>query len=179
MIKIIDDIINKREQEYIKDTLLSRTFPWYYINDISILNNTEERKPGLSHYFVFDSQYSSDYNDIINNMVVLSLKHINKTEAQVFKSRAFLQFPLSNNLIKGKYIDSPHRDMKEKHLALLYYVNDSDGDTIIYENKKTLKIKKTIKPKQGRIVIFDGSYWHSGSQPKKNIRCIINTDIKK
>ena len=42
-----------------------------------------------------------------------------------------------------------------------------------------LKIKKTIKPKQGRIVIFDGSYWHSGSQPKKNIRCIINTDIKK
>ena len=82
-------------------------------------------------------------------------------------------------MIKGNYIDTPHLDLKEKHSALLYYVNDSDGDTIIYEDVKKNKIKKTVKPKQGRMVIFDGSYWHTGSQPRNNIRCIINTDITK
>ena len=39
------------------------------------------------------------------------------------------------------------------------------------------KIKKAIKPKQGRVVVFNGKYWHTAEQPKKNKRCIINYDI--
>jgi hypothetical protein len=178
MIKIIDNIINKKEQEFIKNILLGREFPWFYINDVSYLDNPDERKPGLSHYFIRDGNVTSDFFKNISNIIINCGKKLKKEKLEIIKSRAFLQFPLSENIIKGKYIDSPHLDLKEKHLAFLYYVNDSDGDTVIYEDVKKNKIKKSIKPKQGRVVIFNGSYWHSGSQPKYNTRCIINTDIK-
>ena len=64
---------------------------------------------------------------------------------------------------------------------------DSDGDTIIYNYKtkkegdvpffEDVKEKKRITPKQGRVVIFDGMYWHTAEQPTKDIRCIINFNI--
>ena len=177
MIKIIDNIVSKKQQNIIKKYVFSNYFPWYYINDVSILDNPDERKPGLSHYFVLNNKVSSDGFKTIECLISATLNKLKIKKTAVIQSRAFLQFPLSENIIKGRYVDSPHIDLKEKHTAFLYYVNDSDGDTIIFEDVKKNKIKKKIKPKQGRMVVFDGSYWHSGSQPRHNNRCIINTDV--
>ena len=43
-----------------------------------------------------------------------------------------------------------------------------------FEDVKELK---RITPKQGRVVIFDGMYWHTAEQPKKDVRCILNFNI--
>jgi hypothetical protein len=66
-------------------------------------------------------------------------------------------------------------------------VTDSDGETVIYNYKskdkndipffEDIKELKRIKPKQGRVVVFDGLYWHTAEQPTKDIRCIINFNI--
>ena len=66
--------------------------------------------------------------------------------------------------------------MHEPHIVCLYYVINSDGETILFKNKK---IHKKIKPKQGRLLIFDGNMVHTAYQPKKNIRCIINFNVEK
>jgi hypothetical protein len=90
--------------------------------------------------------------------------------------------------LKDKTIDTPHIDVSEfKHLVILYYVVDSDGETVIYENQYdtkgdiprfgTLKEKQRVMPKQGRVVLFDGYYWHTSCQPENNVRCIINYNI--
>ena len=92
--------------------------------------------------------------------------------------------------LKNDTVDNAHVDLSSPHLVVLYYVMDSDGDTIIYDKKwekgkehlnseKTAKllIKKRVTPKQGRLVVFDGRYWHTAEQPKYNKRCVINTDI--
>jgi hypothetical protein len=74
---------------------------------------------------------------------------------------------------------------------MLYYVNDSDGDTVLYDksfedlkivdeyvdNKNELNIVHRITPKRGRVVFFDGTVYHAPSTPTKNIRCIITLDI--
>ena len=60
-------------------------------------------------------------------------------------------------------------------------VCDSDGDTIIYNEKviseKGLTVQKKVTPKQGRVVLFDGAYYHTAQQPNNNIRCIVNYDL--
>ena len=65
---------------------------------------------------------------------------------------------------------------------------DADGDTIIYENMYSpdnpdvpqpdeLRIQESVTPKQGRVVIFDGYHWHTGTQPEKGMRCVINSNV--
>lgn len=69
---------------------------------------------------------------------------------------------------------APHTDRPEKHLGLIYYVNDSDGDTVFFEKEKIIE---KVTPKKGRIVLFDGETLHSGGFPTNNPRCIVNFNI--
>ena len=55
---------------------------------------------------------------------------------------------------------------------MLYYVNDTDGDTIFYNDNEE-EIKR-VSPKKGRVVFFDGSIMHSASTPTQTHRAIIN-----
>ena len=59
-------------------------------------------------------------------------------------------------------------------VSLIYYVKDSDGDTVLYkDDKKTEQMR--IQPKANRAVIFDSRIWHTGELPVKNqTRIVIN-----
>jgi hypothetical protein len=90
-----------------------------------------------------------------------------------------------------------HIDKAEPHVTIIYYINDSDGDTLIFndENNKHLKnikqfmnndnfldfknfeLNKCISPKKGRVVVFDGNLWHYGKYPTKGERNIININL--
>ena len=72
----------------------------------------------------------------------------------------------------------------------MYYVCDSDGDTIIVNKKydgltnEKLLLEKDfeklakVTPKKGRAIIFDGAYYHTAEQPTKSKRrCVINIDM--
>ena len=67
---------------------------------------------------------------------------------------------------------------------------DSDGDTIIYDEKwdghnrhidneiaKQWTIVEKVTPKQGRVVVFNGYHYHTAEQPRHNNRCIINFNV--
>ena len=96
----------------------------------------------------------------------------------IIKGRSFLQLPIN---FKGEREDTPHVDIVDDHFVILYYVCDSDGDTIIYNEQvksDRYTVQKRITPKQGRVVLFDGSYYHTAEQPLNNIRCVVNYDLK-
>lgn len=81
----------------------------------------------------------------------------------------------------------PHVDLKQPHKVLLYYVNDSDGDTFIFNEKYSpededsvtnLTLKERVQPKRNRAILFDGLTYHNSSKPVKNTaRYIINIDF--
>ena len=187
-IQVIDNIISKKEQENLKNIFYSNQFPWFYTADVtsSILNKKQSR-PAFSHIFMKDGNINSDYYNIVKKISDNVNKKIKK-KLIPYQVRSFLQLSLDKNLI-GNSIDTPHIDMKEPHLVYLYYVNDCDGDTVIYDyiSKGThildipfyedIKIKKKITPKQGMVVIFDGMTWHTSTQPTRGTRCIINFDM--
>ena len=101
------------------------------------------------------------------------------SDIKVLQGRSFLQFPLNTD----GTIDSAHIDIycNFDFIVALYYVCDSDGDTVIYnetEQSETYTIKSSITPKQGRMVIFDGSLYHAAEQPiNSNTRCVVNYNL--
>ena len=78
----------------------------------------------------------------------------------------------------------PHVDfteIKEPLLSAIYYVNDSTGDTLIFDQrfgqKGPLTVKARVTPRRGRLVVFDGSLLHAGNTPRTNApRININFD---
>jgi hypothetical protein len=76
---------------------------------------------------------------------------------------------------KEDLMDAPHIDYQFPHLVLLYYVNNTDGDTIFLKDNQ---IVEKIAPKRGRCVLFDGSIVHASTTPTLSPRVIINTNIK-
>ena len=190
MIKVIDNIINVQEQENIKNKFLGDdNMNWFFQNDVSLKNNLRQQRPGFCHHFYRNNKINSDVYFLIEQIVtntVKKLKWKNYTIDNLIEARSFLQLPLNKDFI-GTGVDTPHLDRTTPHTVFLYYVNNSDGHTIIYNYKsknkddipyaEDVKILKKVKPKQGRVVVFDGLYWHTAEQPKNDIRCIININL--
>ena len=69
----------------------------------------------------------------------------------------------------------PHVDfteIKEPIISAIYFVNDSTGDTVIFDQRfgqsAPLTVKTRVTPKKGRLVVFDGGLLHAGNTPKTN-----------
>lgn len=97
---------------------------------------------------------------------------------------------LKTNNIKdsdGTNFAAPHVDYEDFNptlWTLLYYINDSDGDTIIFNEKyngsplKTFTVNKSISPQKGKCVMFRTNTFHSAGFPLENLgRMVINFNI--
>lgn len=69
----------------------------------------------------------------------------------------------------------PHVDfteIKEPLISAVYCVNDSTGDTLIFDQrlgqKAPLTVKVRVPPRKGRMVVFDGALLHAGNTPRTN-----------
>ena len=81
----------------------------------------------------------------------------------------------------------PHVDVDKEHYVFLYYVNDSDGDTILYDQisdrvtsytQEDLTEFKRVSPKAGRALLFSGNRFHAWYGPQDSYaRCVINMNL--
>ena len=173
MIEVYDNILSQEHEDYFFKTILESQFPWVFTRDVTNRKTKENPRPAFSHVYYRPTGFStSSYSFLVDKIVEEGLKIIGK-KGDIIQARSFLQLPLKGNF--DSY-DSPHIDLKYDHLVFLYYVTDSEASTIIYLDKSFKKYKK-IKAKQGRLVVFPGSLWHTAEQPSKKIRCIINCNI--
>lgn len=180
---VIDDIIDQHMQKAFHLDMMGAD--WKFLNDVSGVNS-QYPSHGFSHVFTHPEKdkKSPVYSiiKILHERTALLIPN-----SKVYYARSFLQLPLAKQYTKehnGIHVDLP-ADIP--HVACVYYVNGSDGDTIIYDqtintvpgDSKNVKLveHQRVTPKRGRIVLFDGSRYHCSSQPTINYRCIINMDL--
>ena len=208
-IYVIDDFIDAEYQKDIRNVLMGEyqykkeDFPWFYIEDVTASGDIDsQHRRALAHEYVdyVEGKKVGKKLSIFHHLFLPMLKKVCRTmdikNINVLQGRSFLQFPLN---LKDRSVDTPHVDLfHREHLVVLYYVCDSEGDTIIYnerygggsyetdgnkitynakEKLEAYTIKQRVTPKQGRIVLFDGSLYHTAEQPLNNIRCIVNYNL--
>ena len=77
----------------------------------------------------------------------------------------------------------PHVELDEPHLVGIYFVNDSDGDMVVFQETSAdvsisaaadptgvgrLHEAARISPRQGRMVFFDGRRYHATMHPRRH-----------
>ena len=190
-ILVLDDVYTEQETSFVEDLLFSQKLSWVYFKTVSRGNDhpgalAEKPTPGFGCYIKQERPWFVN-QDLFNDtrfIIDKACERINKKWRYLINARAFMLFPLSEKFnVKHQSI---HVDLKMPHLVCIYYVNDADGDTIIFDRKydgteqtydSDWKELKRITPKKGRILLFNGLMYHSSSSPKDNVRCIINFDL--
>lgn len=175
---IIEDFIPRFYQQSILDSLTKTEISWTYVDNISGVKNKLsvpyplnvcEEQNGFAHTFLGPSGVSDDSMLSLFHPMKYAIEEKIKKNIVVTRVRAGMFF---SNGYSG--IHFPHVDYYSPHKTMLYYVNDSDGDTILFnekfdENNKnpSLSIMQSVSPKMGRAIIFDGLRYHSSSVPEK------------
>jgi len=116
----------------------------------------------------------SDQGKVIVDHIFKNIKNRFNKKLSIIRSKANLQTQFTDN--NNSYHNTPHKDFDLEHTVALYYVNDSDGDTILFN--KDMTIKEKVSPKAGRLLFFDGSILHTGSHPVlSKYRMCVNIDL--
>lgn len=200
----IDNFISPRYAEHLKQTVMDAKFPWYFNRDItsplwfwqqnhlndSTLEVEESSFTGFMHILWGREGKESNFYDIFVPLLYSMEEKINMTIAELVQLRLGL-FTLNKN--RQPY-HVPHVDYQDDGLkyTAIYYLNDSDGDTYFFNEFLDPNIKrfingydpslftvaKSVKPKQGKLVLFDGRRYHASSYPESTPeRMVLNINF--
>ena len=185
--KIIDNFLTNKYHEEILELLSGSQFEWYYEYNISGYKrsplDTHLNEYGFSHIF-WNGQFgenNSQYSLFIKPMLYQIMDAANCD--YILRARADMVTWTG----KEDFIHHAHSDYDVPNIASVFYVNETDGDTIFYNVKpgdvpkdKELKEYDRVSPKPNRLVIFDGELLHTGSSPTKHKnRILINSNYGK
>ena len=198
-ILILDDVLTISEILTIQNAFLNINFPWFFPdtgrfnkekNNFDFYTSKPEYIDSDSNENTFEALqlchvHILNQNTAINNISsqpiqFLANKICKKLNVQMefFRVKSNCQFKQTykHNAHNYSHIDNTYRD----HLVMIYYVNDSDGNTKIFKENTKYDILSEIEPKAGRFIIFNGNHYHAGIHPKLNdYRIVVNFNIGK
>lgn len=190
--QIIDDILTSEEADHIERAIINDRFPWFlqagdstvtpdiaelYKNDKNVKDHFQFVHDAIVWNNTLQSFYKSKYSKLCQKTLDRFMQrtgYANWESYDILRSKINLT-PQYKNAKYGYGV--PHTDDKEPHVVILYYVNDSDGDTFLFDNDN--KVQHRVAPKKGRFLVFDGNRKHAGSHPYySNYRAVINSNIR-
>ena len=193
---IIDEFLPKVKFNNLANFVMSNKFPWFYADQVSL--PPEEHNINDPYALETDGWYHMLYSDdedyknggmffdaFLDFFEELS-QTFGYTQDDLLRARLGLKVPkLGYN--KENY-NLPHIDVRSSHDTIIYYLNDSDGDTRIFEenyrdynDKEPTKftVKDTVQPKANRLLLIDGFQYHTASNPiHVNRRIVLNVNLK-
>lgn len=177
-------------------------FPWYLIDRIGhkdYFHDTESKiyldknisdYGGLYHMLYDEGISRSQDCDFFMQILNYYCEAMNKSISTIHRVRLRYTHPVpQHNFVKYA---APHIDFNSEvdFTTLIYYVDDSDGDTILFDKKHSpgQQYNPVVQeplteiyrhtPKKGEALAFSGHRYHSGNYPiKYGKRIVINFDF--
>lgn len=173
--------IPKSLQDYLW-YLVCDELPWNSINDVTFANKPAEYTQRGYHYTPLKRGIPTDgyrqFGFLFPLVNELYKKEINDRDLALWR------FRIGMNIPGESLYNNPHVDGKfplKKNIVALYYVNDDDGDTFIFnetEESTSYTIKARVKPEKGKLLFFDGDHYHASSPAKSaKHRVVISLNL--
>jgi hypothetical protein len=177
---IIEKLLSPEIEDELYNVMTDIYFPWYW-NKPNVINKNAPEGQLFQFFYPFidkrNGYKKSEHFNLIEKIVeaietktTIKVKNIKRVNGHLIPRIVHCQEWLDNIV---------HRDIEtddKKSISVVYYVDDSDGDTLIFDTDKKTVIERS-SPIKGNCIIFNSKSWHRASIPIKNKRRIIITFI--
>ncbi len=189
-IVVIDDFVAPAYQDELERVITSNEFPMYMNMQTCLYNESvpayqqmvdrhTRESPHLVHVLVREGEVSSDFWPLVAPFLYHAMNTFDK---KLTLERIKVNLGLGNLGFLDTEYHPPHKDTDiEGAYVGVYYVNDSDGDTVFFEEPDKnittgeFKVIKRATPKKGRFVLFPATLLHAGRPPIRfTTRYLIN-----
>lgn len=182
-IHIFNDIISKENQDILERYFTKNDLKWKEENNTNYL-----KLPFPQRVIHSQDRLPENIREIILEIESNVVKNLDTSILQNYRYK--INFLSSEDYSESRNeMDGIHIDTIRPHVSLVYYVNDSEGDTVFYnlegnnediieylskkEYNRFTKLQ-SVSPKKGKVVVFDGLTPHHSTYPKNGNRFVIN-----
>lgn len=181
---VFEQFVPRQYMHELRDVMCSNQFDWYYqentvLDNQSSTNISFKETPYFQHILYKGDHISSRF-ELIKPMLYFFEHRTGYRIRNIIRCVANNMTPANANDMGIPHVDT-YTTMGDnsKLKTLLYYVNDSDGDTVLFnerwQNKQPLlTIDQRSVPKMGKAIIFDSNIYHCASSPTKDRRVVVN-----
>ena len=179
-----ENVLSPQVFSYLRYAVEDFSFPWYYT---STAYEHAYFKDGYSlvHTVYENNQKISPYADILEFAVLSALDSTDQKIDKLLRIRIGC-IPFSEKRV----VHYPHTDYSFDHMTGIIYLNDTDGETIFYQErfdpsvcesskdyffehlKGVVNIEQTSHCTENKMVWFNGNQYHSSSTPSNTFRRI-------
>ena len=190
MIEVFDNFLPKRLFTDLQEYYLGPYCEWNYQDNITLNYNMRDHNDRSDlggfgfNIGLFDShslQHNPSYVGVLSRSILYSAQ--NKVEElcqgsfRLVRARADMSVYNPNKHMHAIHTDLEYFGEPIKNVTCIFYMNDSDGCTTIFDRDATTLLRE-IEPVGNRLLLFDGTLPHSGHSPSeyKN-RVLLNINF--
>jgi hypothetical protein len=158
----------------LQEKILAPGFPWHYARATQKDGVDNPWLRGWVHVVYDHGNWYSQDGEFILNHIVDMFAAVNEPATNIYRIRLVL-----NTITDQPYLNGAHVDFVWPHKTALLYLDDADGDTVIYE--ETWREERPaafteagrFAPAANRLVLFDGLRFHTGTTPARAARRVV------
>ena len=171
----LENLLGPNHYGFVRGKIDSPSTVWYYAETTAnYFDKVEPYHSSFSHLvYKKDRGAMSDLFDLTMPILTTALDKQDKSLKDLLRIRIGLVTRVPHEIVHA-----PHKDDNVTHTTALYYLNESDGDTVVYnetEKSDNYTIQEKITPKANTWHQFDGKYFHSSSAPVNTEKRIVIT----
>jgi len=182
--KYKDNVLGNNLFNQVSKILTDIHIPYYYSESTAFLDEKPRHifDGSFSHLVMQNNEQYSNLAPFLEAVCYAAFDNAGVDVDRIIRIRLGLLTPTTETIVH-----TPHVDFEEPHNSALLYINDSDGDTIFYEERYErswkdnrskpqeleFKISDKVSPKANRLVWFDGYQYHSSSTPTKHTKRLV------
>jgi hypothetical protein len=171
---IIQNILPKELEDEIYTVMTGTGFPWYWNAEQIVPETPDDHIFQLTHVFFLYKKVWSKYYNITNLMVGIFAEKTGIKIKRIVRIKGNLIPNISHTSESLDNLIHPDVDPKTpgNFISFIYYVMDSDGDTIILDDDKVTIVDRS-PPVKGNCYWFDSKTYHRSTVPIDHKRRVV------
>ena len=178
-LKVFENVLSVDEYQKMFSIVDDRHIAWFFFDnchDSKLFGTaTDSTTYGFIHNLFDKGDIASIYLDLFTPLLVSISQHYS-CDVKLVRMKMNMTINVGGQVQLYPHVDNPHEAKNNNFKTAIYYINDSDGDTLFFDNKENIIYRQT--PKKNTLVLFNGDLLHAPQLPLVSPkRLVLNINV--